>query len=724
MAARAAQDDNESDTRTVEVNDESVNFAAELLGFDPDELCGVLKRKKIAIPGRESTHEVPRSPMAFRQALHSLIKALYKRLFEQTVATINTSFKELSNANADEAWRSLGILDIYGFERLQRNSFEQLCINLANERLQQCFVENVLVAEQDLYKREGLPWTGLQLPDSAPVVNCISQVFKTLDDFSGRLAKGFGEAQQCSDNVFCEKVLKECTADPQRKDILKPLKVSAKSARNATAPKANECFVITHYAGPVDYLTQGWLDKNNDRLLPECEALITNSSFPQAQALGEDDTKQAFRSISSKYSRDLEALLKTLSEANLHYIRCFKPNALQKPDIFHGQLVLDQIVQCGTIELVKIMHDGFPNRCTFEELYKRFKALLPEKFSRYGQRTFIEALMLAYEVPREQWALGMTRLFLKAGQLKALEDMRADGVKPNPENLERIVKQIIRKRWSRACTAIKLCNWLPKMLREVKVKRAATTLTAVALVTSRLAPRLEAARERVLKRRLALRRRLKGAVRMTCFLNSSWRAIREQRRQRAVKALYLGSFIIARTKGWIAKARASLKDAEIRRQREEERARQEMATRLKEEEERLRLEAEKRRQEEEERLRVEADKQRLEAEEKLRLDNEKRQQEEEAAEKKRLAEEADRLRLENDKLAEQELLRLKHEEELEAQKLEMQRLRDEEQLKADIERQKNVEMMEAQKKLMFEEFEKDKRTMMANYKDEMAEEMP
>merc|ERR1719408_232544 len=147
-----------------------------------------------------------------------MIKAIYKRLFELTVRRINDSFKEEKRQGDDETtWRNIGILDIYGFERLQRNSFEQLCINLANERLQQYFVENVLVAEQELYKREGLPWTGLTLPNSDPVVQCIGQVFKSLDDFSSRQAKGFGEGQQVSDDHFCEKILKETAKHAEHK---------------------------------------------------------------------------------------------------------------------------------------------------------------------------------------------------------------------------------------------------------------------------------------------------------------------------------------------------------------------------------------------------------------------------------------------------------------------------------------------------------------------------
>merc|ERR1712151_182504 len=115
-------------------------------------------------------------------------------------------------------------------------------------------------------------------------------------------------------------------------------------------------------------------------------------------------------------------------------------------------------VQCGTIELVKIMHDGYPNRCSFNEINDRFRRMLPENFQRYGTRTFIEALMQAYEVPEEEWALGLSRLFLKAGQLQKLEDLRSEGVVPAPEKLAQIVSRIIRKRWTRAIHSVRVCN--------------------------------------------------------------------------------------------------------------------------------------------------------------------------------------------------------------------------------------------------------------------------
>mmetsp|Transcript_76768 Transcript_76768/g.148280 ORF Transcript_76768/g.148280 Transcript_76768/m.148280 type:complete len:1301 (-) Transcript_76768:29-3931(-) len=610
------QDD---DANTVQIDEESAEKAATLLGMDPDSLIATLRRKRVAVPGRGSFHEVPRTASQFRQALQSLIKALYKRLFEQTVQRINKSFEELrpkgksTHEDGEEVWNHIGILDIYGFERLQRNSFEQLCINLANERLQQYFVENVLVAEQSLYKREGLPWCSLSLPDSQPVVNCITQVFRTLDEYSQQLAKGF---ETSSDEKFCQRTVDDAKKDPQRREVLKQLKMTA-GRRGSVGPAMNEGFVIRHYAGNVDYNTRGWLDKNNDRLLAECEELICESECPLVSSLGEEDQGKAlFRSISRKYMTDLEALLNTLGTCNLHYIRCFKPNEHQKPNIFDNKQVLEQIVQCGTIELVKIMHDGYPNRCSFDEITARFRDLLPERFQRFGNRTFIEALMLAYEVPRNEWELGMSRLFLKAGQLRALEAMRSGGTRPKAEALEAIVSGIIRKRWARAGNAVRLCNYIPRFISQIYVKRAEKALTQTSLLVAHLAPRLAAARKRVGERQLRARRKLRGAFKAIRLMHALWAKVREQRATRLAKALRLAMLLHVRTRPWVAVARERAHDAMARRRAEEERQQRE----------RRRLEDERRRLEED-RIRLEAEQAERAAQDKQREVDQRKQME-------------------------------------------------------------------------------------------------
>jgi myosin heavy subunit len=702
--------ENEDDVPVVEINTESVQKAAELLGFDPVELASALKRKRFQIKGRESIHKVARTPMQFRQALHSLIKALYKRIFDQTVARINASFG--GDGDAEERWRHIGILDIYGFERLKRNSFEQLCINLANERLQQYFVENVLTAEQELYKREALAWTDLAIPDSTPVVRCISTVFAAVDDFSGRLAKGL--EKDATDEKFCQRIVDECAKDEKRRDVLRKPLVSGRSRRSLGGFDANESFTIKHYAGMVEYCTAGWLDKNNDRLLAECEDLIADSSNPAVSILTDDldkgqsgaanVQKSPFRSISKKYQQDLEALLQTLSTCNLHYIRCFKPNEEQKPKLFKQTLVLEQIVQCGTIELVKIMHDGYPNRCSFNEINERFRCMLPASFQRYGTRTFIEALMLAYQIPREQWELGMSRLFLKAGQLKKLEDLRSDGAAPDADVLAKIVSGLVRKRWTRAGHAVRLSLYLPKLMQEINVRRAATALSRAALVTGRLACRLEAAKARIAQRRLMARRRLKSRLSVVCFLTAEWRRMRAARRERVERALHIATFIAVRTRWWVVIGRPraveaeSQREAELRRledkrkQMEEQRKRMEIehkeAEKRREEE---RLLEEERRKDEEALRKVQWEKQRLEEEQRLERELQERAKLREEEDRRR-ADEAAREQEEKQKALEQD--RLKVLEERKRLEEEKQQLEDEkkafEASQAEVERQSTV----------------------------------
>jgi len=260
-----------------------------------------------------------------------------------------------------------------------------------------------------------------------------------------------------------------------------------------------------------------------------------------------------------------------LSSCQPHYIRCFKPNNNQAAGVFEEPLVLEQIIQCGTVELVRIMHDGFPNRCSYVDLMQRFQAMLPADFSRYGARTFIEALMRAYNVPSGQWALGLTRLFLKAGQLQTLEALRDEGVRPEAEHLKVIIRDIVRRKWRRAGQAICLALWLPKFAARVREER-----------------RL---------RRLVICRRWRGAIITVRWCLAEGSQIRRKRRHRLEKFLYGAARIVIASQRWIRRARATL---EARRAREVEERNAALAVQAEEERARAALEA-KRAQEAEER---------------------------------------------------------------------------------------------------------------------------
>merc|ERR1719329_1172727 len=114
---------------------------------------------------------------------------------------------------------------------------------------------------------------------------------------------------------------------------------------------------------------------------------------------------------------------------------------------------------------------------------------------------------------------------------------------PKAENLERIVKALIRKRWSRAVGAVQFCLWVPKLIQQIQVRRAAKSLRKVAVAASRLAPRIEEAKRRIAERHLRALRRFRAAAITVRWTSASWRSMRERRRERLATALHRAALI-------------------------------------------------------------------------------------------------------------------------------------------------------------------------------------
>merc|ERR1712137_305606 len=352
----------------------------------------------------------------------------------------------------------MGTLDIYGFECLETNSLEQLCINLANERLQQFFVEMVLDTEQKLYEREGVGFVPFDLPNWEHVVNSIDLVARILDDHSKvacKRARHF-EAKDASDEKFCEQVHRD----------LKRHVSKLKFGRNGEGPRLYDGFIITHYAGDVSYLTRGWVEKNTETLVPEVEALLQRSTKPLVQDLSKvgGSGGERFESMTNKYINSLKELLATLSDRSAHYIRCFNPNKNKSPAIFDGAHMLKQIIDFGTVQLVNIMHDGYPHRCMLRDVRERFNNLLPPQFRDFSDRKFTTVVLQAFETLEEgQWTMGKTQVFFRAGQLRVLEQLREEGCVASPEVVRRILVKLLLKRW-RVC--VKVLMYQLKRVRE------------------------------------------------------------------------------------------------------------------------------------------------------------------------------------------------------------------------------------------------------------------
>eukprot|EP00916_Digyalum_oweni_P011379 GHVL01018938.1.p1 GENE.GHVL01018938.1~~GHVL01018938.1.p1 ORF type:complete len:1413 (+),score=225.29 GHVL01018938.1:81-4319(+) len=430
------------------------------------------------VSNRRSLHVMARSESQAMGMVHSLIKAIYNRLFHWLVKGINESACGQSNNESlkpDSAMnhnlRYVGILDIYGFEDLHLNSFEQLCINLANERLQQFFVDKVLNSEQDLYTQEGLKWEHIDVPSSVPVINCITRktaaneeqpgIFALLDDSSKKMANNM----KVTEESFCEAVQKiwyeDVKAQKKTPVLMPPKTMAAAKQREGQIPmKKHGGFQINHYAGPVMYNVKDWFEKNNDRIQPELESLLLNSTHDIVSQFGNTQVSNkktsSFESIAKKFSDELSDMLVDLDRCQLQFIRCYSPNSKQLPNEFDHPWMSKQMIQSGTVELVKLMQKGYPCRCVFTDLVERYSEVLPKSIREaYRPIDLCEAVLLASGINRADWVIGTSRVFMRSGRFNDLEDLLASDEKLSDDTIRSIILRLAKKRFRAVFNAVK-----------------------------------------------------------------------------------------------------------------------------------------------------------------------------------------------------------------------------------------------------------------------------
>ncbi|KAB5545162.1 hypothetical protein DKX38_013274 [Salix brachista] len=335
----------------------------------------------------------------------ALAKIVYSRLFDWIVNTINNSIGQDPNSKS-----LIGVLDIYGFESFKTNSFEQFCINLTNEKLQQHFNQHVFKAEQEEYTKEEIDWSYIEFIDNQDVLDLIEKK-------PGGIISLLDEAcmfPRSTHETFAEKLYQ-----------------TFKDHKRFNKPKLSRSdFTICHYAGDVTYQTEHFLDKNKDYVVAEHQALLSESKcsfvsglFPP---LPEETAKSSkFSSIGSRCKQQLQALLETLSATEPHYMRCVKPNNALKPSIFENNNVLQQLCCGGVMEAIRISCAGYPTRKTFDEFLRRFAILAPDVL--HGGCDKVSACkMLLEKVNVKGYQIGKTKVFLRAGQMAELDAHRSE----------------------------------------------------------------------------------------------------------------------------------------------------------------------------------------------------------------------------------------------------------------------------------------------------------
>jgi myosin-5 len=405
--------------------------ACDMLGIDVNEFAKWIVKKQLITRGEKITSNLTQQQATVVR--DSVAKFIYSSLFDWLVDRINRALATDEVMNQVESF--IGVLDIYGFEHFAKNSFEQFCINYANEKLQQEFNQHVFKLEQEEYVREQIDWTFIEFSDNQPCIDLIEGklgILSLLDEES-RLPMG-------SDDQFVTKLHHNFAADKQ-KFYKKPR--FGKSA-----------FTVCHYAVDVTYESDGFIEKNRDTVPDEQMEVLRNSSNPfvkevleAASVVREKDSA----SVSSKpmaapgrrigvavnrkptlggiFKSSLIELMHTINSTDVHYIRCIKPNEAKEGWKFEGPMVLSQLRACGVLETVRISTAGYPTRWTYEEFALRYYMLChssqwTSEIKEMCHAILRKALGDISHQKQDKYQLGLTKIFFRAGMLAFLENLR------------------------------------------------------------------------------------------------------------------------------------------------------------------------------------------------------------------------------------------------------------------------------------------------------------
>ncbi|XP_055212835.1 unconventional myosin-VIIa isoform X3 [Gorilla gorilla gorilla] len=406
----------------------SLATAASVLEVNPPDLMSCLTSRTLITRG-----ETVSTPLSREQALDvrdAFVKGIYGRLFVWIVDKINAAIYKPPSQDVKNSRRSIGLLDIFGFENFAVNSFEQLCINFANEHLQQFFVRHVFKLEQEEYDLESIDWLHIEFTDNQDALDMIANkpmnIISLIDEES-KFPKG-------TDTTMLHK-----------------LNSQHKLNANYIPPKNNHetQFGINHFAGVVYYETQGFLEKNRDTLHGDIIQLVHSSRnkfikqiFQADVAMGAETRKRS-PTLSSQFKRSLELLMRTLGACQPFFVRCIKPNEFKKPMLFDRHLCVRQLRYSGMMETIRIRRAGYPIRYSFVEFVERYRVLLPGVKPAYKQgdlRGTCQRMAEAVLGTHDDWQIGKTKIFLKDHHDMLLEVERDKAITDRVILLQKVIR--------------------------------------------------------------------------------------------------------------------------------------------------------------------------------------------------------------------------------------------------------------------------------------------
>ncbi|KAH8249426.1 hypothetical protein KR032_009554, partial [Drosophila birchii] len=401
---------------------------AQLLGVPLAPLNAALTQRTIFVHGEHVTTSL--SKEAALEGRDAFVKSLYDGIFVRIVRRIN----ETINKQVDQPMNSIGVLDIFGFENFDNNSFEQLCINYANENLQQFFVGHIFKMEQDEYQNEHINWQHIEFQDNQQILDLIGMKpmnLMSLIDEESKFPKG-------TDQTLLEKL--------HVQHGNRSIYVKGKTTQTSL-------FGIRHYAGVVMYNPLGFLEKNRDSFSGDLRSLVQRSAnkylvdiYPNEMPM---DTAKKQPTLCVKFRNSLDMLMRTLSQAHPYFIRCIKPNEYKEPKNFDKELCVRQLRYSGMMETARIRRAGYPIRHAYRAFVERYRLLVPP----VGPLDKCDCRLVARQIcevalPADSdRQFGKTKLFLRDEDDASLELQRSQLMLKSIVTIQRGIRRVLFRRY-------------------------------------------------------------------------------------------------------------------------------------------------------------------------------------------------------------------------------------------------------------------------------------
>ncbi|MED6293128.1 Unconventional myosin-Va [Characodon lateralis] len=449
--------DRDSDSSLIAPNNRHLTAFCELVGVTYQDMSHWLCHRKLKTATETYIKPLPR--LQATNARDALSKHIYAKLFSWIVEHVNKAL--VTNVKQHSF---IGVLDIYGFETFEINSFEQFCINYANEKLQQQFNMHVFKLEQEEYMKEQIPWTLIDFYDNQPCINLIEAKMGILDllDEECKMPKG-------SDDSWAQKLynthLKTCCL------FEKPR-------------MSNRAFIIQHFADKVEYQCEGFLEKNKDTVNEEQINVLKASKFnllvelfqdeekattPTGQVPGtggrtrlsikpdkgrDKSSKEHKKTVGCQFRNSLQMLMETLNATTPHYVRCIKPNDFKLAFSFDPKRAVQQLRACGVLETIRISAAGFPSRWTYQEFFSRYRVLMKQKDVLPDKKLTCRNVLEKLVQDQDKYQFGKTKIFFRAGQVAYLEKLRADKLRAACIRIQKTIRcWLARKKYLRQRSA-------------------------------------------------------------------------------------------------------------------------------------------------------------------------------------------------------------------------------------------------------------------------------